>query len=230
MNFQWDIVLRARQQGVKEEELFFCQAEDYSPFYEQAFSCLNETVAEKGDVELNLLLRFADIFQEILSEKGEEYPQLRRYLIDAAMHVLLYTDLRHGLTIREIYIQKLTEELKNGVFWKHAAGEFGLIPEEKQSRLVTLLLNQMQTGSSMMIFRRGILVLFPDAILYQMKAERRKLLLYLKEKKTEQRERMLLFVQDMFLPVGYELRVFWQYHFGIIGAEATMKIDEIALY
>lgn len=230
MNFQWDIVLRARQQGVKEEELFFCQAEDYSPFYEQSFSCLNETEAGKGEVELNLLLRFADIFQEILTEKGDEYPQLRRYMIDAVMHVLLYTDLRHGLTIREIYIQKLKEELRNGVFWKQAAGEFALIPEEKQSRLVTLLLNQMQTGSSMMIFRRGILVLFPDAILYQMKAERKKLLLYLKEKKTEKRERMLFFVQDMFLPVGYELRVFWQYHFGIIGAEGTMKIDEIALY
>ena len=63
MNFLWDIALRASQQGTKEEELFFCQAEAYSPFYEQAFPCLNETRVEGGEVELNLLFRFADIFQ-----------------------------------------------------------------------------------------------------------------------------------------------------------------------
>ena len=38
------------------------------------------------------------------------------------------------------------------------------------------------------------------------------------------------FVKDMFLPIGFELRIFWQYHFGIIGIDATMKLDEMALY
>lgn len=230
MNFLWDMALRAGKQGMEEEELFFCQAKDYSPFYEQAFACLNEKNIHDNEIELNLLFRFAHIFQEILAENGKDFPQFDRYLIDAALHDILYTDLRHGLTKRDIYIRRVMEELEDGTFWKDAAEEFLLIPHEKRNRLAALVLNQMQTGSSVMSFRRGVLVLFPDAILYQIRADRKKLLLYLKENRTEVNERMICFVKDMFLPVSYELRVFWKYHFGIIGVDGAMKIDEIAIY
>ncbi len=230
MNFLWDIALRAKQQGIREEELFFCQAEEYSPFYEQSFSCLNETKIYNHEIELNLLFRFASIFEYLLAEEVEDYPEFKRYLIDAALHMILYTDLRHGVTKRDIHIRKIREEMENGIFWRDASEEFKLISYEKRNRLATLILNQIQTGSSVMAFRRGILVLFPDAMLYQIKADRKKLLLYLKESKTEVNERILQLVQDMFLPISYELRVFWKYHFGIIGVDGAMKIDEIALY
>jgi len=230
MNFLWDIALRAKQQGIGEEKLFFRQAEEYSPFYEQAFSCLNETKIYNNEIELNLLFRFAPVFEYILAEDVEDYPEFKRYLIDAALHMILYTDLRHGVTKRDIYIRKIREELENGTFWKDAAEKFKLIPYEKRNRLATLILNQIQTGASVMAFRRGILVLFPDAMLYQIKADRKKLLLYLKESKTETNEQILQLVQDMFLPISYDLRIFWKYHFGIIGVDGVMKIDEIALY
>lgn len=181
-------------------------------------------------IELNLLLRFADFFQEILAEESKTYPQFEKYLIDAALHMILYTDLRHGLSKRDIYIRKIREELEEGIFWKDAAEEFLLISAKKRNRLAALVLTQMQTGSSLMIFRKSILVLFPNAVLYQIKADRKKLLLYLKENGTKDNERMLRFVQDMFLPISYDLRVFWKYHFGIIGVDDTMKIDEIAIY
>lgn len=230
MNFLWDIALRAKQQGIGEEELFFRQAEEYSPFYEQAFSCLNETKIYNNEIELNLLFRFAPVFEYLLAEDVEEYQEFKKYLIDAALHMILYTDLRHGVTKRDIYIRKIREELENGIFWKDAAKDFKLIPYEKRNRLATLILNQIQTGSSLMVFCRGILVLFPDAMLYQIKADRKKLLLYLKESRTETNERILKLVQEMFLPISYDLRIFWKYHFGIIGVDEVMKIDEIALY
>lgn len=230
MNFLWDIALKAQQQGKREEDLLFCQAKEYSPFYEQAFSCLNETIVEADVIELNLLLRFADIFQYILAEDNSEYPQFEKYVIDAALHMILHTDIYHGVTRRDIYIRKLTEELENGTYWKKAAEEFKIIPFEKRSRIATLVLNQMQTGASVMTFRRALLVLFPNAVLYQIKADRKKLLLYLKMDKNKTDERILQFIEDMFLPISYHLRVFWKYHFGIIGVDETMKIDEIAIY
>lgn len=230
MNFLWDIALNAQKQGMKEDALFFSQAQEYSPFYEQAFLCVNETEVSDGEIELNLLLRFAPIFQEILAGEAKEYPQFERYLIDAALHMILYTDLRHGLTKRDIYIRKIREELEQGAFWRKAAEVFNIIPTDKRNRLATMVLTQMETGSSLMTFRRSILVLFPDAVLYQMKTDHKKLLLYLKENSTQTNEQMLRLIQDMFLPISYELRVFWKYHFGIIGVDNTMKIDEIAIY
>lgn len=230
MNFLWDIALRAEAQGIAEEEMFFRQAKEYSPFSEQAFSCLNEREVPGSEIELNLLFRFSHIFQEILREDAGDYPEFGRYLVDAALHMILYTDLRRGLTKRDIYVRRVMEELEDGTFWREAAEDFKLIPRERRSRLATLVLGQMETGSSLMAFRRGVLVLFPDAILYQVRADRKKLLLYLKENETERNERMLRFVRDMFLPVSYSLRVFWKYHFGIIGVDGAMKIDEIAIY
>lgn len=230
MNFLWDIALRAKQQGISEMELFFCQAKEYSPFYEQSFPCLNESRIQSDIIELNLLYRFADIFQELLAVEEEETAQFQKYFIDAALHLILHTDLHHGLTKRDVYIHRLLEELEDGTFWRKASDEFRVIPIGKRNRIATLVFNQIQTGSSLMTFRRALLVLFPDAILYQIRAERKKLLLYLSENKSEDGERMLLFIQDMFLPVSYDLRVFWKYHFGIVGVDDAMHIDEIALY
>ena len=230
MNFLWDIALKAQQQGKREEELLFCQAREYSPFYEQAFSYLNETKVEEAVIELNLLVRFAEIFQYILAEDNRQYPQFEKYLIYAALHMILHADIYHGVSKRDIYIRKLTQEIENGTYWKRAAEEFKLIPFEKRSRIATLVLNQIQTGASVMTFRRALLVMFPNAVLYQIKADRKKLLLYLKMDKNKTDERMLQLIEDMFLPVSYHLRVFWKYHFGIIGVDDTMKIDEIAIY
>lgn len=230
MNFLWDIAIRAMQQGKKESELFFCQAKDYSPFYEQSFPCLNEKKVENNEVELNLLFRFAHIFQYILARQEEDMQDFRKYFVDAALHVILHTDLRHGLTRKEIFIRKLLEELESGIFWEKGAAEIQLIEPEKRSRIAALAYGQMQTGSSLLTFRKGLLILFPDAVLYQMRAERKKLLLYLECDKSQENERKLQFIQDMFLPVSYQLRVFWKYHFGIIGVDAAMKTDEIAIY
>lgn len=228
MNFLWDIALKA--QGVPEEELFFCQAKEYSPFYEQAFPCLNEREVQEGRIELNLLLRFDHIFQDILAQEEGKASDFREYLIDAALHMLLYTDLRHGLSKRDIYIRKIRQELEEGIFWKEASEVFRAMPMERRNRLAALTLTQMQTGSSLMIFRKSIKVIFSDAVIYQIKDDRKKILLYLREDKTESREKELRLLQDMFLPIRYELRVFWKYHFGIIGVEDTMQMDKIAIY
>jgi hypothetical protein len=230
LNFLWDIVLRAQSCNRREEELFFVQAEEYSPFYEQAFDYINEDCVYTNEIELNLLYRFADIFQDILAEDGRELQEFKKYMIDVVLHILLYTDLRHGLSIREIYIRKLTEELLDGTFWREGAKVFRLISPQKQNRLATLVLSQMQTGSSLLIFRRAVLILFPDAILYQVKADRKKLLLYLQDKPEDYKKQMIQFAQDMFLPLSYNIRIFWEYHFGIIGVEGTMNIDELAIY
>ncbi len=238
MNFLWDMAVRAGDQGKQEEELFFIQAEEYSPFFEQAFSCLNEGRITSSTIELNLLYRYANIFQEILSrtleeemkQEGKQMPEFQKYLTDAVLHTLLYTDLRYGMTKREMYIRKLLEELRRGVFWTKAAENFLSVEGSGQIRLAALVLTQIQTGSSLGIFRRSLLVIFPEAILYQIRENRKKLLVYIKDKKTEKKEKAVRFIQDIFLPVSYELRVFWEYPVGIIGISAAMKIDETALY
>ncbi|MCI8316505.1 MAG: hypothetical protein HFH74_16010 [Lachnospiraceae bacterium] len=230
MNYLWDIALRARQQGIDEKDLFFVQAQDYSPFYEQAFPCINETSINDNVIELNLLYRFAEVFQEILAPDIQEMPDLNRYLIDAALHIILYIELHHGIGKRDIYILRLLYELRQGSYWQEAAQHLKAVPQKDWHRVAALLLGQIQTGSSLKKFRRGLYVIYPDAVLYQIKKDSKKLLLYLKEKKTRENEEKLLLIKDLFMPVGYDLRVFWKYHFGIVGVNDAMRFEETAVY
>ena len=55
MNYIWEILLRARANGVQDETLFFAQAKECSPWYEQSFPCLNEDRVTGPVVEINSL-------------------------------------------------------------------------------------------------------------------------------------------------------------------------------
>lgn len=230
MNFIWDITLRAKESKIEENELFFKQAQDCSPYYEQSFSIINQDTIKKKIIEINALYRFSDIFQELLRKEIDDFEEFQTYLFDCAIHILLYTDLKHGISKRELYIRKFMEEIAEGNFGEEVAENFGCIKLHQQNRLTTLVLAQQQTGSSLVLFRKAVLVLYPAAMLYQVKAEKQKLLLYVDDKKTAKKEKALNFVLEMFLPLSYQVRVFWQYHFGVIGIEETMQIDEIEIY
>lgn len=230
MNLIWDILLRARQCGVAEKDLLFQQAEWCSPWYEQSFSCLNETEVEAGTVEINALYRFSPIFRELLHQDLEYYPEFQKYLFDAAIHMLADTDLHHGLSRREFYIRKLAKEIEQGGFGAGVAEGFQAVDRDRRDRLAALALSQIQTGASLFYFRKAVLVLFPDAIIYQVKKDRKQILVYVGREKTEVLDKETQFLRDMFLPINYQLRVFWEHHFGVVGVDATLQVDEMEIY
>ena len=38
------------------------------------------------------------------------------------------------------------------------------------------------------------------------------------------------FIQELFLPLGLDIDLFWEKHFGVIGVDITMRIGEIAIF
>ena len=114
MNYIWEILLRARAQGLSDNELFFAQAEDCSPWYEQSFPCLNEDTVTGPVVEINSLYRFSEIFQDLLHNMGDS--EYLRHLFDAAVHILAAQETLSGLSKRDFYVQMLKRELEGGGF------------------------------------------------------------------------------------------------------------------
>lgn len=236
MNFVWDMVLRAEAQGAFRERLFFRQAGAYSPYYEQSFPCLNQKDAESTEIELNALYRFSHIFQELLhpdvllalEEAGAK--EFVDFLFDFVMHALCEADLMHGLTKREYFVRGLRREILNGVYGRAAAEAFGEMDKPLQLCLAGELLTQMQAGTALLAFRRAVRAAFCGSILYQSNFDCKALYLYIGEKETSAGARRLQFILDMFLPLGFFTRVFWEHHFGIIGVDAVMKLDEIAIF
>ena len=230
MNFIWDIVLNAKQNGSSEENLFFRPAKDRSPWYEQAFPILNETKAEGPEIEYNPLYRFDSMFHDLLREDFTDLPTVQTYLFDAVSHYLVYTDLHHGLTKREFYVRCLMREMEGGGFGASIAAHLQAVNPEKRERLAALALVQIQVGSSLLLFRKATVLLFPDALLYQERYDTKQLLLFVAHKKDERMEHYIHLIEDLFLPISHRLRVFWEHHFGVIGVDITMHADNMEIY
>ena len=94
--------------------------------------------------------------------------------------------------------------------------------------LASLLLAQYETGSSLLMFRQSLTLFYPQAILYQLKLHPEQLLLYLGL--TNANMEIIQMLQYLFLPLQYQVRIFWSKHFGVCDVDATMIFDEIEIY
>ena len=72
--------------------------------------------------------------------------------------------------------------------------------------------------------------MYGDSLVYADNEALRRVLVYVGVKETQQERERLEFLQDMFLPVNYELFLFWEHHFGIIDVDESMELDEMVLF
>ena len=79
-------------------------------------------------------------------------------------------------------------------------------------------------------FKKSIKKIFKDSIIYDNLSSDTNLVIYLNYMKTEENIKKVEFLKEIFLPIGLELDLFWEYHFGVIGVEITMRIGEIAVF
>lgn len=90
------------------------------------------------------------------------------------------------------------------------------------------LMKMYVCGSGAEIFRCAITYLFPDSCLYAM--ENKRILIYINQNENLDISRKIDISAGLFLPLGTETDIFWNKHFGIIGIDGTMILDEIELY
>ena len=43
-------------------------------------------------------------------------------------------------------------------------------------------------------------------------------------------EQSVQLIETLFLPVCFRLRTFWSHHFGVVGVDAVMKLEQIEIY
>lgn len=236
MNFIWDIILQAEKDGFSRDALFYRQAETPSPYYEHSFPIINQKWVESPLVEINSLYRFSLIFEELLHPdvlRGLRYGDIAYfvyYFFDTIVHYIGEIDLRHGLTRREFYVRALRREILDGAFSNAAAEAMAVMDRALQLKLADEVLTQMQTGSCLYRFRKAILAAFPDCLLYQSNYESSQLYLYIGKPESQVRAKILGFALEGFLPLGFSVKVFWQHHFGILGVDATMPSNGIAIF
>lgn len=230
MNYLWEVFVKAEEQGIPKEHIQFLIAENYSAYMEISDVFLNQKEMDgKTQIEVNPYYRFYDIFKELCQPEMREFPNLKKSLINLIFHLLAKNDSLAGMTKAEYYKKLLYQDIRCGAFGKDAKESIRLFVREEREIILSGLLRQYQTGSSLDIFKDMIEELIPNNIVYHSNENFYEILVYVGVKKEKQIADKVEFLIKMFVDLPYQVDIYYEYHFGIMGVEQTMKIDEIAL-
>lgn len=230
MNYLWEILLQAKEQGIEEDRLEFRTAKRYSPYIELSEELLNVTKLEEPyTVEINPYYRFHRVFQHMFQPDLEEYPALRQGLFQLIIHQIAENDLKMGMTREEYYKKLLKKALFDGVYGEEAAEAFGLFDGREKELLLEGMLTLYRVGESITLFRHVMCAMISNCIVYNSNDNPYEILVYIGKKKSVSLERKIMFLIRQFVGIRYHVDLYYEYHFGIIGIEETMCVGEIAI-
>ncbi len=230
MNYLWEILLQAKGQGIKKEDIRFRQARSYSPYIELSEEFLNITKLEEPClVELNPNYRFQQVFQELFHPDVTDYPALRQGLFQLLIHQIGENDIRAGMTREEYYKKILGRAFADGDYGAEKREAYLLFRESEREILLEGLLTLYREGDSIELFRRVMTALIPRCIVYASNDDPYEILIYVGARRSEGLEKKVDFVIGQFLNIRYRPELYYEYHFGIIGMEETMQVGEIAI-
>lgn len=230
MNYVWETVIQADREGIPRDHLRFEPTRYGSPYTEVSSEIINRSTLGGGTVQVNPLYRFSNVFSQIFDLNLEDYGQLRETMFDIVMHFMAQLDLRQGLSRQEYYQRFFLRELVEEVCGEKAAEAVQYFGEGHLRRILHLILKLYICGSSIYLLREVMRNIYPDSIIYQNNEMAREVLIYVGFKETEEERTKITFLLDTFLPVNFEVFIFWDRHFGIIDVDETMVIDEMVLF
>ncbi|WPP42967.1 iron-dependent peroxidase [Paenibacillus hunanensis] len=229
MNYIWDLLIHAEEQGIPASSITFVPAQSYSPYMELSLNELNAT--EVGQqVELNPYYRFETLFKNWFHPDLQEDEEMRTVLFDMIIHFLAQIDRYEGMTRREYEIRFVLRDLEQGVFGDEAAQYIGMLNRDEQEQLGEQLLRLYETGEPIALLRQLLRRWFPRSLIYVNRDERQEMLVYLGQPDHESNRAKVNILLLLFVPIPFEVRMYWAHHFGLVGTDETMKIDNIALY
>ena len=231
MIYLWEILLEAEKSGIDTNKITFVHGPLSSPYMELSLEYLNqENISGFNKVEVNTYYRFYKIFKELFQPELTDYEQLRSSLTNLILHMLMENDVRRGMTKEAYYKKLLAADIKAGCYGKDAEERYLLFKGEERELLLSSLLKCYKSGSSLTLFVDMIHNMLNDSVTYHSQDLPDELLIYTGQRKNKNLEMKIRFLTDVFLDIRYHVEIFYEYHFGIIGLEDTMIIDEIAMY
>lgn len=227
MNYLWEVMINARKQGMAEKNIKFRMAEHFSAYMEASYPCLNETgLMEGAEIEVNPYYRFYEIFKGLYQPDMVDYPQMRKSLTNLVLHMLAGNDVLSGMTKEAYYKMLLSMDFANNRFGPSA---MGLFDRDEREIILSGLLRQYQTGSSLDLFEDMMKELIPDNIVYCNNNDFHEIMVYVGQKQDKVIAAKMDFLTEMFVELPYRVEIYYEHHFGIVGVDETMQLGEIAI-
>lgn len=233
MNYAWEAALAADDSGILREDIRFIPECGSSPYMEIVQENINGQGIENPEIKLNPLYRFAREFCAVFDANLEGLEKTREIFFDSFMHYIVQADLRQGMSKQEYAMNGFLCDFAEGVCGSQAAEavrQLRQLGKDKLNSILRLVVKLYQCGSSVYLFNKAVMCIYPKAFIYTHNEREVEVLVYLGMKKSEEEEKRLEFLQGIFLPVNVSMRLFWEHHFGIMGIDETMVVGEMVVY
>ena len=230
MNYMWEALLKGDEKGLPKGAIRFKPSKISNPYREVFFENFNVEDITVGPIEVNAYYRYGSVFGALLSEDMDSYPDIRQVLFDILAHYLSELDLRSGLCRDEHYAHFLREDIMAGIFGQKSAECLNCFGKKEKRIVAAGLLRLYRVGTSTKLFSQLLRELYPNSIVYLDVRDIRELLIYVGKKQTVELSGQLQLLCDLFVPADYDVHLFWDRHFGLIGVDETMEIGSFVMY
>jgi len=231
MNYLWEAMLYLKEEGVESHQVRFQVAKVYSAYMEVSNVFLNQTSLEdNGILEVNPFYRFWEIFKDLYAPEATDRIEIKESITNIVLHQLAENDCKSGMT-KEFYYKKLLyEDFIVGRYSKDIKVLLELFSDREKEVILSAILCQYEAGSSLDLFKHILSSFIDDNIVYSNRSNPNELIVFIGSKREGILEKKIEFLIAMFLDIRYQITLYFEYHFGIIGVDETMIIDRIAMY
>lgn len=230
MNLAWEAAICADKSGFDREDIRYVPSKNSSPYVEVILENLNATTLTQPEVEINPLYRFAALFSNMFDINLSEYQKSRELFFDIYIHYIVQLDLRQGLSRKQYQLRYILKDLLADVCEINSESVILQMEPEHVAVLLRLVWKLYRCGSSILLFKEVMKVIYPSSIIYESREKANQLLIYIGEKETEKSRGQMELLQAIFVPINKQVYLFWEHHFGIIGIDETMILDELVLF
>lgn len=229
MNYIWELVIRAIEQDIKPGEIFYKYGMPFSPYMELSFVDINETNALK-EVEINPYYRYYSIFKELFEPNLKENEELIATLHDNLIHHLKDIDVFMGMCKREYHINFIIKDMKNGYFGDYVGKNIEVFSLKEKKILANNILYLYETGENIFLLKETVKKIFENSYILSNTKEKDEVVFFLRTNETDVKRLKIDIIKHIFLPFKFNILVYWELIFGVIGVKELMKIGEIMNY
>lgn len=229
MNYIWELAIKAKEQKLDEDEIFYRFGQPFSAYMELSFENMNQKDVI-FDVEINPYYRFHNIFKYLFDPNIKENEQIVEVIHDLTIQHLKNIDVYMGMNKKEYYIDFVIRDLYDGYFGEYVRKKIDIFTRAEQKIVANNVLNLYLMVESIFLLKNTINKIFTNTYIFSNAAEKDEIIFFLRTKKTTEKEEKLELIKYLFLPFKCDVLIYWEHIFGIFGVDELMKIDSIMNY
>jgi len=229
MNYIWEHAIKALQQGMDQDNIFYRFGHPFSPYMELSFVDINETKPHQ-EVEINPYYRYYNIFKELFEPNFEEKDETIEVIHDTTIHHLKDIDVFMGMCRREYHTRFVIKDMHNGFFGSYIQKNIGSLTHEEQKIVGNNLLTLFETGECIYLLKETIKRIFTNAYVFSNAEEKDEIVLFLRTNETDEKLAKVEVIKYLFLPFKCNVLIYWEHIFGVFDVPELMKIGETMNY